>query len=114
VVIDHGRVVVEGTPDELKKAVGVATLHLRLADKKDIVEAIHIIQTVLKVEALISEPALITSPLADPERVTDLLLALREADIRLAGVSVQEPTLDEVFMAVTGDTPQVEKGETTR
>jgi hypothetical protein len=45
--------------------------------------------------------------MADPERVTDLLLALRGRDIHLAGVSVQEPTLDEVFLAVTGDTKQV-------
>jgi len=114
VVIDHGRVIAEGTPHELKTAIGVATLHLRLADRKDIVEALRIVQTVLNVKASISEPALITAPIADPERVTDLLLALREVDIHLAGVNVQEPTLDEVFLAVTGDTKQAEKGETTK
>ena len=114
VVIDHGRVIAEGTPHELKTAIGVATLHIRLADGKDIVEAMRIIQAVLKVKASTSEPALISAPIADPERVTDLLLALREADIHLAGVSVQEPTLDEVFLAVTGDTKQAAKGETTK
>jgi ABC-2 type transport system ATP-binding protein len=114
VVIDHGRVIAEGTPHELKTAIGVATLHVRLADGKDIVEAMRIIETILIVKASTSEPALITAPIADPERVTDLLLALREANIHLAGVSVQEPTLDEVFLAVTGDTKQAEKGETTK
>ena len=111
-VIDHGRIVAEGTPDELKAAVGIATLHLRLADEKDSAEASRIIQTVLKVKASTSEPALITAPVADTERVTDLLLALREAAIRLDQVSVQEPTLDEVFLALTGDAKQAEEGAT--
>ena len=108
-VIDHGRVVAEGTPNQLKSAVGVAALHLQLADSKDINEAIRIIQTVLQVKASIPEPALITAPMADPERITDLLLNLREANIRLAQVSVREPTLDEVFLALTGHTKQEEK-----
>lgn len=108
-VIDHGRVVAEGTPNELKAEVGVATLHLRLAEKKDNVEAMRVIETVLQVKASASEPAIITAPMADPERVTDLLLALREADIHLAEISVQEPTLDEVFMALTGETKLEEK-----
>src|SRR3984957_11729848 len=50
-VIDHGRVVAEGTPRELKAAVGKATLHLHLADEKDTAEAIRITQTVLSVKA---------------------------------------------------------------
>ena len=113
-VMDHGRVIAEGTPQELKSTIGVAALHLQLADSKDIEEAIRIIQTVLQVKASIPEPTLITAPMADPERITDLLLNLREANIRLAGVSVQEPTLDEVFLAVTGDTKQGLKGEVTK
>lgn len=104
--------VAEGTPDELKAKVGIATLHLRLAAKEDVVEALRIIQTVLQVTALASEPAIITAPMADPERVTDLLLALREVGIHLAEVSVQEPTLDEVFLTLTGNPSQTEEGAT--
>ena len=114
VVIDHGRVIAEGTPHELKTAIGAATLHIRLANGKDSAEAMRIIQTVLMVKASTPEPALISAPIADPERVTDILLALRETDIHLAGVSVEEPTLDEVFLAVTDDTKQSAKGETTK
>jgi ABC-2 type transport system ATP-binding protein len=40
--------------------------------------------------------------MTDPEGVTDVLVALRKAGIHLSGVSVQEPTLDEVFFALTG------------
>ena len=90
----------------------MATLHLRLADEKDNAEAMRVIETVLQVKASTSEPTVITAPMADPERVTDLLLALREADIHLAEISVQEPTLDEVFMVLTGETKLAEKGAT--
>ena len=109
-VIDRGHVVAEGTPRELKATIGKATLHLQLADKKDTAEAVRTTQEVLNVKASSPEPALVTAPMADPDRVTDLLVALREAKIQLATVSVQEPTLDEVFMALTGDGERAEKG----
>ncbi len=103
VVIDHGHVVAEGTPNELKAKIGSATLHLRLDNEKDNAKAISIVQTVLNAKASSNEPTLITAPMADPERVTDLLLALREESIRLSRVNVQEPTLDEVFLTLTGE-----------
>jgi ABC-2 type transport system ATP-binding protein len=103
VVIDHGRVVAEGTPNELKAKVGSATLHLRLANEKDNAKAMNIVQTVLNTKASTNEPTLITALMADPERVTDLLLALRQENIRLSRVNVQEPTLDEVFLTLTGE-----------
>ena len=40
--------------------------------------------------------------MADADLVTDLLIALREAGIQLAEMSVQKPTLDEVFLTITG------------
>jgi ABC-2 type transport system ATP-binding protein len=109
-VIDHGRVVAEGTPTDLKAEIGIATLHLRLAAWKDNEEAMRLIENVLQVKASTTDPAVITAPMADPEKVTDLLVALRGAGIRLAEISVQEPTLDEVFMVLTGETKLVEQG----
>jgi ABC-2 type transport system ATP-binding protein len=101
-VIDHGRVVAEGTPDQLKDSVGLATLQLQLAHEKDIDNALEVIRKVLKTKAQTLEPMQITAPMADPEKVTDLLIEFRKANIRLAEVSVQKPTLDEVFLTITG------------
>ena len=108
-VIDHGRLVAEGTPDELKKLVGVAALHLRLTDAESLDKAMRITQEVLKVKASTSEPTLIIAPMADPERVTDLLLALRKAGIHLVEVTVKKPTLDEAFLALTGESKYEEE-----
>ena len=112
-VIDHGRVVAEGVPRELKATIGRATLRLQLANEKDASEAVRITQAVLNVKPSTPEPALVVAPMADPDRVTDLLVSLREAKIKLATVSVEEPTLDEVFMALTGDGSQTERGGST-
>ncbi len=102
-VIDTGKVVAEGTADDLKASVGTASLQLRLADPTDTRIAQDRIHRVLGVSAVTSaEAAWLTVPLQDPERVTDLLVDLRDAGVRLAEFGVQKPTLDEVFLAITG------------
>jgi ABC-2 type transport system ATP-binding protein len=111
-VIDNGKVVAEGTPNELKSSIGIATLQLGLTSKKDIAKATQIVKNVLKVKVVDSEKLLITAPMAKPNLVTDLLIELRKAKIELAEVSVQKPTLDEVFLALTG-TKKHEKEEKT-
>ncbi len=103
-VIDRGQVIAEGTPRELKASVGLASLELKLSDKGKDLEARSIISTVLDVESYLSVQGLITAPMSNPDRITDVLFALRNADIHLAEVSVKTPTLDEVFLAITGHT----------
>lgn len=102
-VIDHGKVVAEGTADELKASIGTSSLQLRLAEAADTEDALAVIARVLDVPGALSpEAARITVPMADPDRVADLLITFREAGIRLAEMSVQKPTLDEVFLTLTG------------
>ncbi|QAY73378.1 ATP-binding cassette domain-containing protein [Agromyces protaetiae] len=102
-VIDRGRVVAEGTSDELKASVGTSSLQLRVEDPADTELALRAVEQVLGVRAALSpEASRITAPMADADRVTDLLVTLREAGIHLAEMSVQKPTLDEVFLTITG------------
>jgi ABC-2 type transport system ATP-binding protein len=102
-VIDTGRVVAEGTADELKASVGTSSLQLRLEDTADTDDALRAIHAVLGAHGTVSpEAARITAPMADADRVTDLLITLREAGIHLTEMSVQKPTLDEVFLTITG------------
>lgn len=102
-VIDRGKVVAEGTADELKASVGRSSLQLRIQNPQDIESARRIVEQVLKVQSTLSpEAGRITAAMADADLVTDLLITLREAGIRLAELSVQKPTLDEVFLTITG------------
>lgn len=102
-VIDRGKVVAEGTADELKASVGRSSLQLRIRQSQNIESACRIIEQVLKVKPSLSpEAGKITAAMTDADRVTDLLIALREAGIQLTELSVQKPTLDEVFLTITG------------
>lgn len=102
-VIDHGRVVAEGTVDELKASVGTSSLQLRVQNSLDIENARRTIEQVLKVQSIVSsEAGKITAPMANADLVTDLLIALRAEGIHLAEMSVQKPSLDEVFLTLTG------------
>ncbi|MFJ3032905.1 ATP-binding cassette domain-containing protein [Curtobacterium pusillum] len=102
-VIDHGRVVAEGTGDELKASIGSSSLQLRLVDALRLDAARAIVRNTLGVDAVASpEGSRLTAPMSDPDRVTDLLVSFREAGISLAEMSVQKPTLDEVFLTITG------------
>ncbi|MBZ4488318.1 ATP-binding cassette domain-containing protein [Microbacterium sp. cx-55] len=102
-VIDRGRVVAEGTSDELKASVGTSSLHLRLADAGDSGLALEAIDRVLGVRGTRSpEAARLSAPMTHPDRVADLLIALREQSIDVVEMSVQKPTLDEVFLTITG------------
>jgi ABC-2 type transport system ATP-binding protein len=106
-VIDHGTVVAEGTPDELKASAGASSLQLRLADPGQAPDAREAIREVLAVDAIPSpEDGRITAPIDEPDRVADLLVALRDRGIRLAELSMHKPTLDQVFLAITGHETQ--------
>ncbi|CAO5259333.1 ATP-binding cassette domain-containing protein [Frankia sp. AgKG'84/4] len=102
-VIDHGRKVAEGTPDALKTQVGDSTLQLELATGADAALARAVVLRVLGEEAVSTpESGRLNVPLDIADRAADVLIALREANVAIASVSVAKPSLDEVFLALTG------------
>lgn len=103
-VIDRGIVVAEGTVNELKESIGTSSLHLNTQSPADTQNARIIVERVLKVQSTVSpEGGMITAPMEIADRVTDLLVAFREEGIRLAELSVQKPSLDEVFLTITAE-----------
>jgi len=102
-VIDHGRVIADGTADELKNSIGSTTLQLAPADKSLAPAALATIERILSETATLSpEAGRITAPLDHPDLLPDLLIALREQGIVVEGMNVQKPSLDEVFLTITG------------
>ncbi len=102
-VIDQGRVVAEGTVDELKSSVGSASLHLQLSTASDAEAARRVASQVLMDVGITTSPeGRLTAPVRDADQVTDLLLAFRQHHIKTLSLSVQKPTLDEVFLSITG------------
>lgn len=102
-VIDRGKVIADGTADELKASVGTSALQLTLADRDRIDEARTLISTALGFEATVTpESGRITAPLADPSITGDLLVRLRDRSIAVDEITVSKPSLDEVFLTITG------------
>ena len=102
-VIDRGRKVAEGSPDELKASVGNSTLQLALAPGADLDLASQVVYRIVGEAALATpEAGRLNVPLEEADRAADVLIALRQASVGIAAVSVTRPTLDEVFLAITG------------
>lgn len=102
-VIDKGKVVAEGTPDELKKSIGTAALQVRIQDDLQLSQAQQIVEAHLGVNVTCSpNTGSLSAPMVNADKVTDVLVALRSAGIHLSEMSVQKPTLDEVFLTITG------------
>ncbi|MFE7746661.1 ATP-binding cassette domain-containing protein [Nocardia sp. NPDC057455] len=102
-VIDRGKVIADGTADELKASVGGSSLHLTLVDRGRLDEARRIIGDFLGVDAQITpEAGRLTAPLADAGVTADLLIRLREREIGVDEITVTKPSLDEVFLTITG------------
>jgi len=102
-VIDHGRKVAEGTPDELKSSAGRSTLQLQLAPGADAELARQVVWRVAGAEPVLTpESGRMNVPLDIADRAADVLIGFRQAGISIASVSVSKPTLDEVFLAITG------------
>jgi ABC-2 type transport system ATP-binding protein len=102
-VIDHGRVIAEGTPAQLKASVGSGALHLRLLDPAQRAEAEQLLASELGTPPHAEpDPAALAVACADAERAAAALAELSREGIEIAGFSLGQPSLDEVFLALTG------------
>jgi ABC-2 type transport system ATP-binding protein len=102
-VIDHGHLIAEGTPGQLKASVGAGTLQVRLRDPEQRPHAERLLSQALGVPVdLASDPAGLSARVADPDRVAHALWTLSRAELAVTDFSLGQPSLDEVFLALTG------------
>jgi ABC-2 type transport system ATP-binding protein len=105
-VIDRGKVIAEGTPAQLKASVGSGALHVRLLDPDQRPDAQSVLQRELGAAHPESDPAALSAPCADADRAAEAVAELSRAGIAIAGFSLGQPSLDEVFLALTGHTAE--------
>jgi len=103
VIIDHGAVIADGAIGELKASVGSGTVRVRLHDPEQRPEAQQLMSQTLGVPVhLESDPAALSAQVSDPEPVASTLTKLSQAGINVTDFSLGLPSLDEVFLALTG------------
>jgi ABC-2 type transport system ATP-binding protein len=115
VVIDHGTVIAEGTSDELKSRVGGERLEVTLRDPGQAQVAISALAEIAGDERPECPDRVLKMPL-DPERggIADAVRRLDDADVGIDDIALRRPTLDDVFMNLTGHAAEDdETGERT-
>jgi ABC-2 type transport system ATP-binding protein len=107
-VVDHGRIAAQGTAAELKAAVGTTILSVRLADRG----AAHDASAVLAGIGAAEQPHVdaadgeIRLAVEDPAASAEAVRRLDDAQLEIASVELHQPTLDDVFLTLTGHTAE--------
>jgi daunorubicin resistance ABC transporter ATP-binding subunit len=103
-LVDHGRIAAHGTPAELKATVGGNVLSVRIADPAAIPDAAAVLADIggdeqSRVDAVDGE---IRVAVADPAATAEAIRRLDARRVPIAAVELQRPSLDDVFLALTG------------
>jgi ABC-2 type transport system ATP-binding protein len=104
VVIDHGRVIAQGTPDELKDHIGGDRISVEIADAADRETAIGVLGPLCTGKVDVAEGGRgFSAPIRSGNRVVPgVIRALDDAGVDVLDVEVRRPTLDDVFLTLTG------------
>jgi ABC-2 type transport system ATP-binding protein len=108
VVIDHGSVIAEGTSDELKAQIGGERLDVRLEDAADAERAVAALSAMC-----IERPSVLDQVVSAPVSrhsgmIAEAVRRLDEAGVGIDDIALHRPTLDDVFIALTGHAAAVE------
>ena len=103
-VVDHGRIAAEGTPAELKATVGRDVLVLRVADPAATSRAAELLRDLSSADVPQADAVTgqIRLPVASPSASAEAVRRLDAASVPLAAVELQQPSLDDVFLTLTG------------
>ncbi|MER5257623.1 MULTISPECIES: ATP-binding cassette domain-containing protein [unclassified Streptomyces] len=110
-VIDDGRVIAEGTKGELKASVGAGSVHVRLRDADQRAQAADVLRIAVGAEVQLEpDPVALTACVGNgeangtgaAEKASRALAELARAGITVDNFSLGQPSLDEVFLALTG------------
>jgi ABC-2 type transport system ATP-binding protein len=105
-VIEHGKVIAEGTSGELKASAGSGALRVRLREPGHRPQAQRVLAHALGADVqLDSDPASLSARVSDPDAVGHALAELSRSDVAVTEIALGQPSLDEVFLALTGHAP---------
>ncbi|WP_412539575.1 ATP-binding cassette domain-containing protein [Longispora sp. K20-0274] len=100
-VVDHGRVIAEGTPADLKARTGGQTLEVRPADAAQIPLVLSLLGGVATTAPQVVS-GLVTAPVADPAAMPLVVRRLEDAGVVVSELALRGSSLDEVFLSLTG------------
>ncbi|MEV0640836.1 ATP-binding cassette domain-containing protein [Streptomyces sp. NPDC050619] len=109
-VVDHGRVIADGTADELKATTGGDRVDVVLRDAGQLGAAVALLPMPKDDISVDADRRLLSAPVTDRmAALSAVVRALEEAGIEAEDVALRRPTLDEVFLHLTGDEHRVKE-----
>lgn len=113
-IIDHGKLIALGTPSELRQKIGMSNIIEVSIDNKDDLQKVA---AVFRKVGL--EPQVLTNKVTAPgggnatEKIEKLIKAISANKIKISNISMHEPTIDDVFLKLTGSEVRDTEGEFT-
>jgi ABC-2 type transport system ATP-binding protein len=106
-VITAGRVIAEGTPDELKTLAGGDRIDVTMREASDLLRAAGLLRARLGTDVRVNqENRELSVPVTDRlAALTEIIGSLHEQDITAEDITVRRPTLDDAFLHLTGQPP---------
>jgi ABC-2 type transport system ATP-binding protein len=115
VVIDHGSVIAEGTSDELKARVGGERLEVTLAEPAQAATAVDALAPIAGDDPPTCPENVLSMPIRrDRGGIAEAVRRLDDADVDIDDIALRRPTLDDVFIALTGHGAEEETEEEQR
>jgi len=112
-LIDRGRKVAEGTSSQLKAQIGTSSLRVQMTESADTARAVALAAELTRDTPTVSPSGSAFSvKLSDANEAADVLIALRNHRLDIKNATVEQPSLDEVFMALTGHASETSDPET--
>jgi ABC-2 type transport system ATP-binding protein len=111
VVIDHGKVIAEGTPPELKADLGTTVISVTLADAETAQRAAELLRPLIPKSPAVDGATVDLTVEQGPKVAAEVLRALDQDGMAVAGLALREPSLDDVFLSLTGHRAEVEDEE---
>jgi ABC-2 type transport system ATP-binding protein len=108
VVVDHGRVIAEGTPAELKANLGTSVVSITLSDDETVQRAVALVGSLSDKEPTVDHNIVELTVENGPRVGAEVLRTLDAAGVSIAGLALREPSLDDVFLNLTGHKSEVE------
>jgi oleandomycin transport system ATP-binding protein len=106
-VVDHGQVVASGTPAELKTQIGGQSLVVRALDRAMTGRVAQAVQEITgSVADVRHDTGLVSAPASDPAMLAAVMRRLDDESITAAELGLRLPSLDEVFLTLTGHTAE--------
>jgi len=104
VVFDRGKVIAEGTSDDLKDTVGGDVVEFTIDDANDREAALAAVRSIDTTDPTLTDTGVITVRAGDrgSDRLVEVVRALDSAQLRPQGLGLRRPSLDDVFLALTG------------